>query len=188
MGNSLIRIALLSTLAACSMYGEPAQTLRSPHPIKPPTTVPGDDGLAGKTDLPYDESECSLRTNVVKSYRPDKVRAEELTRTADTKLAGSETATEVEDKGELLAGSIVDYGRALEKDAFSAEATLKLAVAYDKARRKTCALAMLRRLYQLAENPKFERAANERIDEIVDPRNKSWFDGYRKDARRAVGR
>lgn len=188
MGTSLIRIALLTTLAACSMYGDPAQRLRSPPPVKPPAGLPGDDGVAGKTDLPYDESECPLRTTVVKSYRPDRTRAEELTRSGDDKLAGVEVAATADDKGDLLAGSIVDYGRALEKDAFSAEVTLKLALAYDKARRKSCALALLRRLHQLAEHPKFERAATEQIDEIVDPKNKSWFEGYRNDARRAVGR
>jgi len=100
-----------------------------------------------------------------------------------------ETANDADHKGDLLAGSIVDYGRALEKDPFSAEATLKLAVAYDKARRKSCALTMLRRLYQLAENPKFERSANAQIDEIVDPKNKSWFEGIaRRRARPWVAR
>ena len=47
---------------------------------------------------------------------------------------------------------------------------------------------MLRRLYQLAENPKFERSANAQIDEVIDPKNKSWFEGYRQAARQAVGR
>jgi hypothetical protein len=187
MGKSLvwIRVALLCTLTACSMYGAPAPKLRTPEPIK-------NAGLPGEGEKPappiYDESDCELRTASVPKYRADKTRAVELTRIADKKIETFETATDPEVKGDMLAEGIADYGRALEKDAFSAEATLKLALAYDKAHRKACALTMLRRLSQLAENPTFERAANDRIDAVMDPKNKSWFEGYRKDARRAVGR
>lgn len=185
MGKSLVRVALLCVVTACSMYGAPAPKLRNPQPIK-------NAGLPGEGEKPapptYDESDCELRTVDVKKPRVDKTRAVEMTRAADKKIETFDTATDPEVKGDLLAEGIVDYGKALEKDAFSAEATLKLAVAYDKARRKTCALTMLRRLSQLAENPTYERAANERIDEVLDPKNKTWFEGYRKDARRAVGR
>jgi hypothetical protein len=72
------------------------------------------------------------------------------------------------------------------KDPYSVDATLKLAIAYDKAMRKGCALALLKRLSQLAGHPKYGSEANRRIDDI--DANGAWFKGYRKDAMAAVGR
>jgi hypothetical protein len=89
-------------------------------------------------------------------------------------------------KYDLIVASIGKYSEALRKDPYSAEATLKLAIAYDHMLRKGCALALLKRLGTLAENPKFSSEANPRIDAVADSR--SWFKDYRKDAMTAIGR
>ncbi|MGE5182734.1 MAG: hypothetical protein ACM31C_11755, partial [Acidobacteriota bacterium] len=78
------------------------------------------------------------------------------------------------------------YRNALIKDPYNVTATLELAVAYDKVLRKGCAIAMLKRLSALSNNPKWANEANRNIDSI--DANGQWFKGYRKDAMAAVGR
>ena len=73
----------------------------------------------------------------------------------------------------------------MQKDPYNADATLKLAVAYDKVLHKGCALAMLKRLASLSSNPKFANESNRARDAVGD--NATWFKGYRKDALQAAG-
>ena len=180
MGKTLIAVATV-LLAACQpMYGDKAATMRNPPPIKPPKVLPVE-----VVKVTYDE-DCEFITKPVKNPRRDSKRAEIHVRTADQKLTTAEQTAEPTARGELFIDGIDQYGTALTSDPFNAEATLKLAVAYDKVLRKGCALAMLQRLNKLAENPTFRDAANEKIDEVTD--HKKWFEGYRRDALKAVGR
>ena len=89
-------------------------------------------------------------------------------------------------KTDLIIDGIDDYVAALRKDPFNARATLKLALAYDRVHRKGCALVLLQRLEQLAQNPKFANEAIEAIDEVEQRRK--WFEAYRREALRRVGR
>jgi len=89
-------------------------------------------------------------------------------------------------KVSLLKEAIDKYRNALIKDPYNIPATLKLAVAYDRVLRKGCAIAMLKRLAALSNNPKWTSEANRNIDAI--DANAQWFKGYRKDAMAAVGR
>ena len=109
-----------------------------------------------------------------------------LTGEGDTALANSDKATEPAAQAGLIKESIDKYRNALIQDPYNAEATLKLALAYDRVYRKGCAIAMLKRLAALAANPKYARTANPAIDSISD--NGQWFKRYRKDASAAVGR
>jgi len=101
-------------------------------------------------------------------------------------VASSDKSNDPQQRVGLLRESIDRYRSALVKDPYNAEATLKLALAYDRVYRKGCAIAMLKRLAKLAENPKFAKPAVREIESISD--NDQWFKRYRKDAISAVGR
>lgn len=87
-------------------------------------------------------------------------------------------------KPQLAVQGVEAYRQALIADPYNAEATLKLALAYDKVLRKGCALAMLKRLDALAANPKF--GAEPQINRVLD--NEQWFKPYRNDALKALGK
>lgn len=121
-----------------------------------------------------------------KNVRPQTSLSNQLTGEGDTALANSDKAPEPAAQAGLVKESIDKYRNALIKDPYNAEATLKLALAYDKVYRKGCAIAMLKRLATLSTNPRYARTANPAIDSISD--NGQWFKRYRKDAMTAVGR
>lgn len=117
---------------------------------------------------------------------PNSPLSNRLTGEGDTALTNADKAADPQAKTGLLLESIDKYRNALIRDPYNAEATLKLALAYDKVYRKGCALAMLKRLAALSANPKYARTANPAVDSIDD--NGQWFKRYRKDAMSAVGR
>jgi predicted Zn-dependent protease len=121
-----------------------------------------------------------------KTVRQQPEQARQLTTEGDTALSNADHATDPSAQGGLLKEAVERYRNALLKDPYSAEATLKLALAYDRVYRKGCAIAMLKRLSSLTANPKFARSASAAIDSIGD--NSQWFRRYRKDADAAVGR
>ena len=177
MGKSWMFCVLL---AACQpMYGSKPQVLRTPEPIKPPPTLTAD-----QATVVYAE-DCDLLTTRVPKVKRETKEAEVHIASGDRKVADYDTAAAAA-KTDLIIDGIDEYARALRKDPFNAKATLKLALAYDKVRRKGCALALLKRLDQLAQNPKLADEANEAIDEVVQRRK--WFEPYRREALRNVGR
>jgi hypothetical protein len=183
-GAVLVAFTVAATVGstACQpMYGASPERIHNPDP----TARPVGQGSAEIEKITYIE-DCELHTRVFKVVPHDAARAEELVARADTSTSDAARATEPVRRGELLTDSVRTYGAALEKDPYSAEATLKLALAYDRVQRKGCALALLGRLAQLANHPRFERAATQQIDDIE--LNRAWFGGYRKDALKAVGR
>src|SRR5262249_53779024 len=121
-----------------------------------------------------------------RKWHPQPPLARQLVDGGDTAMATSDKTPEPNQKVGLIKEAIDKYRNALIKDPYSPDATLKLAIAYDKVLRKGCAIAMLKRLAALAANPKFSQEANRSIDAVGD--NSQWFKGYRKDAMAAVGR
>ena len=177
MGKSWTLLVLV--LGACQpLYGGSPQKLRNPAPVKPPTLPGGEDKIV------YVER-CDLFTTKVARVTRQTTDAEVYTLAGDKKLADYARAPT---KPDLIVDGIDRYIAALRKDPFSAQATLKLALAYHEVRRKGCALALLERLDQLAQHPKFARDANDAIDQITQRGNRTWFEGYRREALRAVGR
>ena len=177
----MLIVVTVGLFGACQpMYGEKAATMKNPEPIKPPKDLPVE-----VVKITYDE-DCELITKPVKNPRRDTKRAQIHVRTADQKVVDAEAATEPKTRGDLFIDGIDQYGTALASDPFNAEATLKLALAYDKVLKKGCALALLQRLDKMAQNPTLADDANEKIDAVTD--HKKWFEGYRRDALKAVGR
>ncbi|MEJ7600419.1 MAG: hypothetical protein WKG01_21095 [Kofleriaceae bacterium] len=103
----------------------------------------------------------------------------------DVKLAQAEVAVAAA-KVDLVIQGIESYRKALQLDPYDAEATLQLARAYDQVFYKGCALALLKRLDELAQHPKLGIAAKPRARKVAD--NREWFREYRKEALEAIGR
>jgi hypothetical protein len=173
-------ILVLFVLGACKpMYGDPPQRLRNPEPVPHSTEIPG-----AQAGIIVDSAPCDLITTRTPAKRETAAAEQHIDR-GDEKLRNW-TQAPPEAKTDLIIDGIDEYSAALRKDPFNAQATLKLALAYDKVVRKSCVMAMLRRLDQLAQNPKFKREAESAIDELE--QQSKWFAPYRRDALRAVGR
>jgi hypothetical protein len=174
-------VVSLGGLAGC-------QPLYGGKPEKLPTVVKKKPPPDADTDVKIkDIEDCQADFHAdPKSVRQQSNVATQLTSEGDTAIANSDKAGSAAGQAGLLRDGIDKYRNALLKDPYHVEATLRLALAYDKVYRKGCALAMLKRLASLSANPKFARAATPAIDSIGD--NAQWFKRYRKDAMSAVGR
>ena len=170
MGKLLIAVLL----AACQpMYATKAPRLKDPPPITHVQAPP---------DVHFvDECTVDFSAPAVKARHPG--ASSQLVVTGDATLALASKAEDDRARLESVRRGIATYGEALVKDPYNPEATLKLALAYDRVLRKGCALAMLKRLYKLAGNPTFKADAS--IDRVVD--NEQWFKAYRSDALHAIG-
>ena len=164
------------------MYGDKAPRLKNPVPIKPDLTKTDKTEVAAEppdvVDCEYHERDMPVAKRSAKTVELEQAgdaRAQVFDKSSDTKV-----------KSEALIDVVDAYGRALASDPFNPDLTLKLALAYDKAHRKGCALALLKRLQRLSNNEKFAKKANPVIDEVLD--RKDYFKRYRKDAVSAVGR
>lgn len=169
-------------LTGCQeLYGGRPEKLAAPPRKKPPP----EQAVAETPIKEIDECTADFRADP-KSVRPQTSLSNQLTGEGDTALANADKAPDATAAAGLVKESIDKYRNALLKDPYNAEATLKLALAYDKVYRKGCAIAMLKRLATLSTNPKYAKTANPMIDSIGD--NGQWFKRYRKDAITAVGR
>ena len=168
------------------MYMAKPEKMKAPLVVKPPEGVPGQGGEPSPVVV-YKEDPCPIRLSAaLPSTKKKSTTSESLTAEGDERFEKIDAAPTSGAKTTLLLDSVDKYRRALVDDPFSAEATLKLALAYDKALHKSCALSLLGRLAKLAEHPKYAPAANARIDEVVD--TQGYFKGYRPQAVDAVGR
>lgn len=163
------------------LYGAKPEKLHNPEKKKKPPEV-----VEAAPEVKYVE-DCNA------DFRDDPKKAphftpmsKQLEQTGDTALDQGDRSKDDQTKVGLWREAIDKYRNALVKDPYNVEATLKLAVAYDKFLRKGCAIAMLKRLAALSNNPKWSSEANRNIDAI--DANAQWFKGYRKDAMAAVGR
>jgi|SRR5580704_3485427 hypothetical protein len=165
-------------LAGCSMYGAPPDHLHNPAHVRPPAgSDAGEPAIAYVDDCATDFHRDARAVHPQPKLAADLVKTGDTTRDAAAKATGSQQA-------ELLVSAIQHYADALRADPYDANATLDLAVAYDRVLRKGCALALLRRLDSLAQNPHVAPDAGQRVADVVD--NPQWFKGYRKDALAAV--
>jgi hypothetical protein len=169
-------------LAGCQeLYGGKPEKLLVPPRKKAPKEEP----IPEVAIKEIDECQADFRSDP-KLVRPQTSLSTQLTGEGDTALANADKAAEPAAQAGLIKESIDKYRNALIRDPYNAEATLKLAIAYDKVYRKGCAIAMLKRLASLTTNPRYATKANPAIDSISD--NAQWFRRYRKDAMAAVGR
>lgn len=182
LGVCLTLAVGVGVLSGCQpLYGGKPEKLVAPSKKK----APKEDAVADAPVKEIDECQADFRADP-KNVRQQTSLSNQLTGEGDTAIVSSDKATEPSAQAGLIREGIDKYRTALIKDPYNAEATLKLALAYDKVYRKGCALAMLKRLATLSTNPKYARTANPAIESIGD--NGQWFKRYRKDAIAAVGR
>jgi hypothetical protein len=178
----LVCLGLALGVTACQpLYGSRPEKLKNPEKKKRPP-----EAAEAAPEIKYvDECNANFSDDPKKAH-PQPPMGRQLFDAAESTLDQADKAKEDSMKVSLLREAIDKYRNALIKDPYNVPATLKLAVAYDRVLRKGCAIAMLKRLAALSNNPKWASEANRNIDSI--DANAQWFKGYRKDAMAAVGR
>jgi hypothetical protein len=180
-GALAVCLAFAFGTGACQpLYGGKPDHLRNPEKKRKPAEA------EVVVEVKYVDDCNASMSDDPKKWHPQPALARPLVDAGDTAISSAEHAKDDQQKVGLVKDAIDRYRNALIKDPYSVDATLKLAIAYDKAYRKGCALAMLKRLAQLSGHPKYGAEASRRIDDI--DANGAWFKGYRKDAMAAVGR
>lgn len=179
---ALAVVSLLGMSACQALYGGRPEKLRNPEKKKRPADLPD-----AVVEVKYvEDCNADFRGDPTKAPRPQPAIANQLLDEGTNSLATSEKSKDPSAQAEGIRIAIDKFRNALIKDPYNQDATLQLAIAYDKVYRKGCALAMLKRLAALQGNPKYAKAANLAADRVTD--NTQWFKGYRKDAVAAVGR
>jgi hypothetical protein len=181
VGVRLIACITLASVACSPLYGGKPEHMKTPERKKRPK-----EAEEAPPEIKYvDDCNANFSDDPKKAH-PQTPMSRQLFDAAESAFDQSDKAKEDSMKVSLLKEAIDKYRNALIKDPYNVPATLKLAVAYDRVLRKGCAIAMLKRLAALSNNPKWASEANRNIDSI--DANAQWFKGYRKDALAAVGR
>lgn len=173
--GKLTAFVLLITAASCqAMYGKPSEPLLK-IPKKPHKAVPDLDPVISYVD----RCDTNFRGDP-NGVSIDRSRATELMMNGDTSIQQSEKVADASSRAKVVSAGIDHYRNALSKDPYNAEATLKLAVAYDKVYRRGCALKLLARIAVLENHPKFRTSARRVVAWVTD--TPELFKGYRQDA------
>ena len=177
-----ICLACAVALAACQpLYGGKPEKLHNPEKKKKPP-----EAEAKEEPIKY-VTECTVSfQDDPHKWHPNAQKSSQLVELGDTAQQLADKAKEPQTKVTGIKDALEKYRQALLQDPYNAIATLKLALEYDLLLRKGCALALLKRLSSLTNNPKYAKAATAAIDSVID--NEGWFKGYRTEAKGAVGR
>jgi len=186
MGKALVAACTLFTALAATgcqgMYDHKAETLKTPPRRPPPKVVITE-------EQPTFVDACNVNFSGTPTKKRQAPASQQLTAAGNSSLQNA-TPTSARPATSSSVKAIQDaidkYRQALQRDPYNAEATLKLALAYDRVLRKGCALALLHRLETLASNPTFQPDAEPMVDLVV--QNPHWFQPYGNDALKAVGK
>jgi hypothetical protein len=190
MSMNAARVLVWVLLATCAvaasacgpLYGGKAEKLKPPaKKPRPPETE------TAAAPIKYiDDCTVNFATPAV-TPRPSSA-ARSSAETAEQKVDESIRSADPKTQLAAVEGAIAAAKTALKADPYNANATLQLARAYDRALRKGCALALIKRLATLetATSYDFSKEAKAALDRVND--NPKWFGGYRKEAVAAAGR
>jgi len=186
MGRGSLVLACLvlasSATAGCAqLYGGKPEKLRNPDKKKRPPEAP----VVEVAPIYVDDCAADFRGDPTKVVRQASM-SNSLVGEGEAALVTGDKSKDQAQQAEAYKLGISKFSNALQKDPYNHDATLALALAYDRVNRKGCALALLKRLSQLEANPKFGRGAKLAADRVTD--SPQWFRGYRKDAIAALGR
>ncbi len=181
---AFVVVGMLGGMSACQpLYGGKPEKLAKPPTKKRPPEAPV---VAAEIKYVEDCGAANFHDDPKKAPPKQPAIAQKLTEDGDAAIAASGKIKEPLAAANAIKDAIDKYANALRKDPYNANATLKLAIAYDMVYRKGCALAMLKRLATLEKNLNVSPDATRVIDSITD--NTSLFKGYHKDAVTAAGR
>ena len=182
LGTLVVACLLVGSVGCQQLYGGKPERLRSPGDKKKrPAEAAGPE-----TTVKYvDDCSANFRDDPKRVFR-DKSGSATLVQAGDDSLSQALKLSDPAAQAESIRVSIDKYRNALQKDPYNADATLKLALAYDRVYRKGCALKLLARIATLEGHPSFRTDAKRAADQVND--SSEWFKGYRKEAIAAVGR
>jgi hypothetical protein len=178
-----VLFAICAMNAGCGpLYGGKAEKLKPPaKKARPP------EAEVQAAPVKYiDDCNVKFSTPPVRPGNSPAARAS--AEVAEQKVDEATRSSEPKAQISAIEGAISAAKTALKADPYNANATLQLARAYDRALRKGCALALIKRLTALESSVSydFSKEAKAALDRIAD--NPGWFSGYRKDAISAAGR
>jgi hypothetical protein len=181
--NMRIGFVLLVVLVGCKpMYGDKPEKMRDPR-----VTAAGSGSAEPPPTKQYDPK-CTTTPNLVapaKGAPRDIAAAQTFVQTGDAAATkAADAANTVDQKRDLVLDAINQYIRALQKDPYDADATVKLAILYDRTLRKGCAIYMLKRLETLAQHRAFEVQARNMKEYVY--ANSHLFADYRDEALREI--
>jgi hypothetical protein len=175
-------LAVAPAVGCGPLYGGKAEKLKPPtKKPRPPETD------AEAAPIKYIE-DCQVNFATPPVRPTNNPAANSSAQTAEQKVDEAVRASEPKAQISAIEAAIAAGKSALKIDPYNANATLQLARAYDRALRKGCALALLKRLaaMEAAVSYSFSKDAKAALDRVND--NPKWFAGFRKDAISAAGR
>ena len=181
MGKALA-VACLALAACQPMYQHKPERLKNP----PGQTPKGGVATTAGEPTPVFVEDCTVNFSAPPAKKRKEQASQTETAAGNTALPASSARPATPAGVQSVTTAIAHYRQALIDDPYNAEATLQLALAYDRVLRKGCALAMLRRLDALAANPTFQPDAEPMVELVV--QNPHWFRPYHNDAVKAAGR
>jgi hypothetical protein len=175
----MLRYQLAAALVAgtpCTAC-QPAAKPAAPAPWKP---LPQPDYI--------DECSANYAAEPRFAEGPDVLASEIETEKAAATSADALKANDARQSTQLLIESVKQYSFALQLDNYNPDATLGLAIAYDRLHRKGCALGLLTRLHDL-ESHLYFNVAGERARHLLERvvRDQTLFPDYRGEAITAAG-
>ena len=158
----------------CSpLYGSKPEKLKNPEKKKRPP-----EAVEAAPEVKYVDDCPTNFTDDPKKAQKQTTMSRQLFEAGETTMDQSDKAKEDSMKVSLMKEAIEKYRNALVKDPYNVPATLKLAVAYDRVLRKGCAIAMLKRLAALSNNPSWQSEANRNIDSIDAAQARAFLGRY----------
>ena len=144
MGRTSLVLAcvlLASSVTGCAaLYGGKPEKLRNPDKKKKPPEPPDQE-----VKIVYiEDCAADFRGDPTKVSRQGAMSTQ-LTGEGETALVSGDRAKDSASQAEFYKLGISKLSNALQKDPYNHDATLALALAYDKVNRKGCALALLKR-------------------------------------------
>jgi hypothetical protein len=173
-----------SGLAACGgVYSGKPEKVYKPSKKKEPEVV------AAPVEIKWN-AECAAKLNeepgaALKNHKKNEKAVNQIAAQAEELLDAAAQASDNKQKAGQTAEAIDKLRKGLVDAPYSARATYQLAIGYARARRKGCALAMLKRLAQLEKYDDFNADAKRMISAALD---NGEFQPFRKEADEAMNR